>query len=213
MLFNSSLHLHTASTDGHVVTWDLSALLSSLLSFKDGRLLLHSSVYSITGPERMGWQLRYRAHQSSVKSMVTLQLTKSDFVTITGGDDNSLAIALVSLRAGHPSEAPTSSILLIPHAHASAITALAISQRKAASEGMRLEFHILSSGNDQRLKLWSVRIDLSKPGVEGIEISKAASVHSGVADISSMDIVEDGDGSHKVLLCGEGMEVWTINID
>lgn len=70
---------------------------------------------------------------------------------------------------------------------------------------------LATASNDQRVKLWELRVDLSIPGVEGLSVKKRGNKHTSVSDISSMDVfIEDGEA--KLVICGVGMELWNLGV-
>lgn len=157
--------------------------------------------------------------------MLPIANTDNESLVIAGGDDNSLS--LTRFRVAPPSsESDTSktsvmATLRIPKAHASTVTAIAILPPSSPSDEMTPEskrsrhvhqFTLLSSGNDQRLKVWEVRLDIWKAGVEGIEVRRIANEPTSVADVSDMDVFVD-EGTRRVIVCGVGMEVWTVDPD
>jgi hypothetical protein len=179
--------------------------------------------------KEMHWYARKVAHQSSVKCMAAVALEDSETVVISGGDDSSLAMTrFTSISSSHApleSEPPKTettviSTLNIPKAHASAITALALlpmqnplnQVTRIGSSPYIYQFTLMTSSNDQRLKAWDIRIDLCKPGAQGIDVRKIANEHTSVADVSSMEVFAD-EGSTGIIVCGVGMELWRIKTD
>ena len=82
----------------------------------------------------------------------------------------------------------------------------------------------MTASNDQRLKTWHVRFDVSTKDVEGLSIQRGGNVYTAVADIAGVDVIEEvgngiqGDegqtekrGTHerrvRVVVCGVGMDV------
>jgi WD repeat-containing protein 6 len=161
-------------------------------------------------------------HQSSVKCMLPIANTDNESLVIAGGDDNSLSLTRFWV-APTSSESDTSktsvmATLRILKAHASTVTAIAILPPSSPSDKMTPrsrplhQFTLLSSGTDQRLKVWEVRLDIWKAGVEGIEVRRIANEPTSVADVSDMDVFVD-EGTRRVIVCGVGMEVWTVDPD
>lgn len=57
-------------------------------------------------------------------------------------------------------------------------------------------------------------VDLRQPGVDGIEVLSKADEFNAVADISCIDSFSEGDGDAKkenILVCGVGMDLWSVN--
>lgn len=157
--------------------------------------------------------------------MLPIANADNESLVIAGGDDNSLSLTRFWV-APPSSKSDTSrttvmATLKIPKAHASTVTAIAILPPISTSNDVTPEFKrsrhlfqftLLSSGNDQRLKVWEIRLDIWKAGVEGIEVRRIANEPSSVADVSGMDVFVDG-AARRVILCGVGMEVWTVDPD
>ena len=113
-----------------------------------------------------------------------------DYLLITGGDDNALAFTRfsVSSQSSSPHSTIHTSILLLPRAHAAAVRAIAIKRHGVINS--ILELDIVTASNDQRLKTWHVRFDMSKTGVEGLSVVKGRNVYTTVADIAGVDVIE-----------------------
>ena len=71
-------------------------------------------------------------------------------------------------------------------------------------------FYVLSASIDQRVKLWDVRIGLTVPGVESLQVRKVQNVFTSVADVSSMSLLQLEENGTGVLVCGVGMGVWRM---
>lgn len=167
--------LITASTDGHLGTWRTFVDQGSI-----------------------DWLSRHRVHQSAILSLVSHDLVDRSRLIFTGGDDNALGITRIGESSGE------TRTLLVPRAHAAAVTALLIVGKQAN------RLHVITASIDQRIKLWQVDVDLSQPGVDGIDIKLLQSRFSPVADVSSIgSIILPGEQS-GVLICGVGMDIWKI---
>lgn len=99
--------LCTASTDGHLAFWPLQNTLSN----QDASLPTIPPLRCTT---------RIAIHQSSIKALDSVQLSQSETLIVTGGDDG--AIALTRVRIPSSSDITTTSTILLPRAHASAVT-------------------------------------------------------------------------------------------
>ena len=220
---STSLHLYTAANNGHIAVWDISSVLGQHpLPVRNGALILDREVQSLEGRHRvdqsrrngMGWFARKAAHQNSVKSMSVIALSDNDALVVSGGDDNALSFTRFASFSNGGTKSTIISSLNVARAHASTITALAVlpvfACRKLHSNSKH-QLKFVTASNDQRLKVWSVDVDLCQGGVEGVTVRKVANVHSSVADVSSMEVFVDNlDGEIRVLLCGVGMELWTV---
>jgi len=173
--------------------------------------------------EAVKWQLRSKIHQNTIKTLTAMLVTDGAVLVLTGGDDNALAFTLIrgtTKRAslvGHKESVP--STLLIPRAHATAITGstilLAEMQPGDARKGIR-RFRAATSSTDQHVKVWDIGVDLDQPGVEGLDVRRSADVFTPVADVSSIAVLpfrskigccSEGEG---VLVCGVGMDLWHV---
>lgn len=146
---------------------------------------------------QLTWSQRHKVHQNAVLDVSTHRLTDGSTLFITAGDDNGIGFSRILAN----SETAT---LLIPRAHAAAVTALAI---HPSGEDC---FHILSASIDQRVKLWNVRVDVTAHGAASLQIGKAQNVYTSVADVSSMSLLQLRDRSTGILICGVGMDLWSL---
>jgi WD40 repeat protein len=211
LVSSGSIFLATAATDGYITFWDVfESLNKHSVTVEDGQVQTHSQT-AIPNPGTISWQAQTRLHQSAIKCMTVAQIAEDSFLILTGGDDNALAITRITLGRHLQDGEVHCSVLLLPKAHASAVTAITLVDNPMADRDLFLQLRFATSSNDQRLKLWSACMDLSKPGVEGLEITKDSDVYTSVADVSSMDTVNDGSDKKGVLVCGVGMELWSIN--
>ena len=204
----SEVSLITSSTDGHIATWPISDLLAEKgISSSDRGLCLSDYKTAVTGSHSLHWNSRHRIHQSTIKCMSLLRLSKDRVIIATGGDDNAIALTSISPRTD-TTHTVRFSTLLIPRAHAAAITAVRYLTSHGDAPG---SFLILSTGNDQRLKSWRVRVVDESSGAEGIEVEKASNESSAIADASCMEILsESGLVTMRVVVAGIGMEMWDI---
>lgn len=144
--------------------------------------------------------------------MDSCRLDNSTRLVVSGGDDGSLSI-LCTQAAASTGSVHVAAPLLINRTHASAVTACAILKHGDGT-------YVLTSGNDQWIRLWRVDVRLA-PGQDGvpsatsrfgegvIEAERLGKIKTNVADVSSMAVLDDGEagGNAKVLICGVGMEV------
>ncbi|KAK4508244.1 hypothetical protein PRZ48_001982 [Zasmidium cellare] len=172
-----SPRLLTASTDGHIASWNHSDEL-----------------------QRLSWSSRHKIHQNAILALTSCNLPTQSRLLITGGDDNAIGITL------HRPDGNSFRTLLLPNAHAAAVTALAIVK---ADRG---RVWLVSASIDQRVKLWRVGIDLGKEGVDGVDVRLVGDWLTSVADVSCMEVLELEEGK-GVLVCGVGMDVWRVGED
>lgn len=147
----------------------------------------------------------HRTHQSSVLAMDVVALAERIFVIATGGDDN--ALALTVLRTPSKGFSHRFRTVLIPRAHAAAVTALKIATHATdQSETGDVTAVVVTVGNDQRVRVWNVRVDLDQfcddeedRGLcEAIHITRAGSAWTSVADVSGIEIVPEKDADHDL---------------
>ncbi|KAL8999176.1 MAG: hypothetical protein Q9169_001955 [Polycauliona sp. 2 TL-2023] len=167
---NKSKSLCTASSDGHIAFWPVGGYLNH--------------------PSSNGLHLSSTAavHQNSIKSMLIIPLNPVglDCLIITGGDDGAVGITRRVQSEG--STGPVTTTLLIPKAHAAAVNAveylLGLPTNKSCWEHV-----FVSSGNDQRLKIWIIQVDRrdvpSNP-IEGVAVRLHSDQYTSVADVSSL---------------------------
>lgn len=71
-------------------------------------------------------------------------------------------------------------------------------------------FLVASSGNDQRIKLWSALVD----SIDGdVQVSLQGDMYTAVADLSAIDqftVQASGQDREYLVLCGVGMEMWDV---
>ena len=162
----------TTATDGHIVSWRNDAQEA-----------------------RLSWQERHKVHQSAIHVTATCRLNDKSLLVVTGGDDN--AIGLTRL---YPRLQAATKTLLIPRAHAAAVTGLTLFPMDESTHWLA------SAGVDQRVKLWHVDVDTKRPGIEGVCVRRLENVFTTVADVSSLEICKLEDGATGVLVCGVGMD-------
>ena len=158
----------------------------------------HVASWRLDGSEKLGWQQRHKIHQNAILDESVHYLSDGSALLVTAGDDNGIGLSRVSADG----EIAT---LLIPRAHAAAVTALAV--HKASND----HFCVASASIDQRVKLWEVRVDVARQGTESIEVYKVQNVYTSVADVSSVAVLQLNDGATGFLVCGVGMDVWRLS--
>ncbi|OJD15249.1 hypothetical protein AJ78_04471 [Emergomyces pasteurianus Ep9510] len=221
------LSLITASTDGHITTWSISESLKGIFSIADDSLKQLTRNKTLTEPWMISWQHQHCIHQSSIRSIEIVSLFEEECLIVAGGDDNAISISRLRIGGGSFDQARNSfSTLSLPQAHASTVSAVSVLERGARLASTDRESHsvprflIASSGNDQRLKLWSAELDSTRSGEDGISVSLLQDVYTAVADISSMDSfrrqIDDGDRDQqsalkdRLVLCGVGVDLWSV---
>jgi len=188
------MRLVTGSTDGHLAFWNLN--------------------------EKLRLDHVQRVHQNSIKclAIVSLDQDETDYLVFTGGDDNGLAVTRVDLH-----DKIRTSTLLLPRAHAAAVTAMTVLPRLVDSKSETTEksvstkapavpkiFTVLTTSNDQRVKTWNFTIDETSDGVTGIEVTRISNNYTPVADASCVGLIPypAEQGRVGVVICGVGMDIW-----
>ena len=189
----------TAGTNGSIVLWPD-------LEDRDGRL---------DHPIKMAPVAEHFIHQNAVLALCVMQAAAEVQVLLTGGDDNAIGITLLlgtSTNMPDPfgseksQTVPTFGTLLIPRAHAAAITTLEILNMNIQA-GISI-LTVASTGNDQRIKIWCITVNVDelskghqKPstGIKKLGLEAVRSIHvqllketwTSVADASSMTVIAD----------------------
>ncbi|KAK3719536.1 WD repeat-containing protein 6 [Vermiconidia calcicola] len=174
-LGESSSAFITAATDGHVAHWE------------------HNTQHG-----QLRWTKRHKVHQNAIHATTSHTLADGSTLFITGGDDNAIGIS----RIASPEQ--ETNTLLIPRAHAAAVTGLATVRVGECT------YWLASAGIDQRVKLWEISIDAACAGVEGIAVRRLQDVFTAVADVSSLDVCRLEGGGLGVVVCGVGMDLWRL---
>lgn len=174
----------TTATDGHMAEWALCN--------QPG------------GEQRLQRIHGHRIHQSAIHATTSHVLSDQSILVATGGDDNAVSITRIT-RADSSEREMDYKTLRIPRAHAGAVTGLAVLPR-----GDPRHVWLASAALDQRVKLWEIRVDAKKEGIDGVSVKLLQNVFSAVADISGLEICRLEDGGTGLLLCGVGMDVWRL---
>ncbi|KAJ9399302.1 hypothetical protein DTO282F9_3662 [Paecilomyces variotii] len=220
LMCHSSINLITCATDGHFSVWDLRHILEPLFFVESSKIIPRSLALSdAVKVADLSSYTRYQIHQNSIKSMEYVDLSDSMKIIIAGGDDNALSISLLALRTTDVAKDAEVTTVSIPDAHAASVTTIKVlpypKEMPEATDSQR-NFLVATSGNDHRIKIWSITIDLEKKGSDIIDIVEKVNRYSPVADISSMDIIRapaadsDSETDLKLLVCGVGMEMLDI---
>ena len=167
--------LCTASTDGHLAFWPLPNSNPS------------SPATTNPTPPPLNWTTRTPIHQNSIKALDCATISPSNYLIATGGDDGALAFTRVRIRkASQEVIFDTSASILIPSAHASAVTGVVFlgefesgsdlgNGSESESESNELDemdaennttttrsITLTSVSNDQRLKIWHLTINIDR---------------------------------------------------
>lgn len=227
LVTSSSVSLITAATDGYFTLWDLTSFLEPFYTITDSMLKAKHPFANFTiSPENISCECRYQIHSNSIKGMELVPLSDTATVVVAGSDDNSLS---VSILKRHPSDSSNSAhvaTVSIPDAHAAAVTTVKVLNqhvsRDVTSNTESVKITVASSGNDHRVKLWSISVDPTQAGTQGLIVEFLVDRYSSVADISSLGLIHGpGDdvlaASHasglqtnhtRLIVCGVGMEMF-----
>ncbi|KAF5001285.1 hypothetical protein FGRMN_1130 [Fusarium graminum] len=171
----------TASTDGHLTTWEVSLDSDEVASH----------VLVQVAP----------VHQSSVKCL-DLRPTSQGFSVLTGGDDNGLGLTTLvamSNEAGNR-RYTTVSRGIVRRAHAAAINGLVLVRRGEETFG-------ISVSNDQRVKVWRVESNNMKLVADAYS---GVADPGDIAVVGKHGSGEAGSEEKlEVVLGGVGAEVWS----
>jgi WD40 repeat protein len=187
MVRESKVFLVTGATDGCVAVWPVDWITHD----GSGRVSIHET----STVQAIKWELHHAVHTSSIKALEHEEILPGYQILLSGGDDNSLSVTLVKLE----DDVRVVSSVCVANAHASAITAVKI---LSCHTDTTTTIEIASSGNDQRVKLWSVVVDLETENTQEqvISVSLKTDRYSPVADIAAMDEMEIA--TKRVLVVG-----------
>ncbi|KAL4926594.1 tRNA (34-2'-O)-methyltransferase regulator RTT10 [Aspergillus undulatus] len=209
----SSLCLITTSTDGHFTLWDITTVLENYYNLTP-TLSLKEPLTTSLQEETIACETRHPIHSNSIKTIDLVRVSDTTTLILSGGDDNAVTISLLHAELDLQDTEPRASTITIPDAHTASVNAVkAIEQSITISDG-KAQFTFASSGNDHRVKMWRVEVDMSsgaRPTLENLEVQNVLDRYSPVADISCLDIVRD-EGQTKLLVCGVGMELFTVGL-
>ena len=174
------------------------------------------------GPLVMSPTAEHFIHQNAILALHITSIAPEYHLLLTGGDDNAVGITLMyssdsettvcqTVEKGNWSPNPRIRFqtLLIPSAHAAAITALEMLESR--KEGGLTTLTVASTGNDQRLKVWRITLNedgLSRSGnepgrsaaafgpevLDAIDVQLVQEMWTSVADASGMVLIPDAEG-------------------
>ncbi|KAI9376706.1 WD40-repeat-containing domain protein [Aspergillus egyptiacus] len=206
----SSLCLITASTDGHFTFWDLTTVLETFYTLFPNLSLKQKLSLSLT-PETIACESRHQIHSNSIKSIDLVQISYAATLIIAGGDDNAVSLSLLFTDAEAESNGRAATIS-IPDAHAASVNVVKAIESSISQDNGTMQLSFVSSGNDRRVKIWTVEIDIKgRPTLDGIQVRNVLDRYSPVADISALDVFRE-EGETRLLVCGVGMELFKIEI-
>lgn len=149
------------------------------------------------GKQSVAWTKRHKVHQNSIHQAICVSLGGAESLVVTGGDDNAIGLTRIT-------DSGKMHTCLIPRAHAAAVTGLAILPLQQGG------FGLVSAGIDQRIKLWHVELDPTRPDSNGVRVKRLYDVHTAVADVSGVGLCAMRDAGVGVLIYGVGIDVWRL---
>lgn len=221
LVHDASINLVTAATDGYFTLWDLTSTLERFYEIGSSLLKVRGRLAGLDiSPEKITYENRYQIHSNSIKGMELASLTDTTTVILAGGDDNSFSVSL--LKTNTNAHVATISI---PDAHAASVEAVKILKTQR-TQNLGLEtthMTVATSGNDHRLKIWSITVDPSQSDTHGIKVEFLLDRYTSVADISSLGIIQDYDHADnstspcnktkaQLIICGVGMELLEVDL-
>ena len=162
----------------------------------------------------------HRIHQSSVAALTSMMISRGINLIATGGDDNALGLTLVVAEDG---KGPFFRTLLIPKAHAAALTALDVVDCRPGHGHVI----VVTAGNDQKVKLWKLEGQVLNSAdaaafraicsiqdvAQGLAVEKVGEAWSCVADVSAIQIVGATKKWIDVMVVGVGMELLRLLLE
>ena len=208
---DSSVGLITAATDGYFTMWDLTNTLGPFYAISASQLKLKKSLQETEiSPENIVCENRFQITSNSIKAMELVQISENVDLLLAGSDDNSVTVSLLRTSPTNGDRTAQVVTVSIPDAHTASVTALqVISHRKTRHTDTGAEVTSLTavtSGNDHRIKTWSITIDPAQSGTKGVDIDLQSDRYSPVADISSLGILQNPTES-RLLVGGVGLEL------
>ncbi|KAL6230428.1 hypothetical protein BDW75DRAFT_222802 [Aspergillus navahoensis] len=204
----SSLYLVTTSTDGHFTLWDITTVLEQFYQLDQPLRVKQPPRFPPITEETIACESRHQIHSNSIKTIDMVHLSNSTTLLLAGGDDNAITLTLLHTDT----ESERAATITIPDAHTASVNAVKVIGESIIGSSGTVQFNFASSGNDHRVKLWRVGIDMQdRPIVDGVQVHNVLDRYSPVADISSLDVVRDEE-EMKLLVCGVGMEWFTVEL-
>jgi WD40 repeat protein len=186
--------------------------IAILTAATDGRLTLWEGYFNaslrngVSKPVQLAIISTQRIHQSAIKSLDIMKF-ENHILIATGGDDNALGISFYSISKSLSTA--TGTCFILRSAHAAAITSLCFVPDSQAGKGEE-SIKIISSGNDQKVKAWALRMHIDGERDFSLHIKKVGDAFTPVADVGDAAALASGSNSKKLLIVGNGMEFWTI---
>ncbi|KKK26587.1 hypothetical protein ARAM_003839 [Aspergillus rambellii] len=209
----SSLHLITASTDGHFTLWNLTPVLEPFYTIAPTLRLRESLDPNSITPETIVCENRYQIHSNSIKSLDIARLSDTTALVIAGGDDNAVTLSLLKTDSRDTEMSGCTGTIAIPDAHTASTNAVKIIAQHTCDGDRTIQITFASSGNDNRIKIWQADVDMqTTQGIDAIHVRNVEDRYCPVSDISALDVVRDEQGGLKLLVGGVGMELFSVHL-
>ena len=210
---DSSISPITVSTDGHFTFWNLTPVLEPFYTIAPSGLSVKQPIETTAStPTIISCESRYQIHSNSIKSLELAHISDTTSLIVAGGDDNALTVSLLNASIAHSESSTHVNTVTIPDAHTASVTTVKLIEQRQpqvnADGNATVDLTVASSGNDHRVKIWSVRVEDAE---KAISVGNVVNQYSPVADISSLDVIRDAASAElKLLVCGVGMEMLKI---
>ncbi|RMZ80709.1 hypothetical protein DV738_g2555, partial [Chaetothyriales sp. CBS 135597] len=169
-----------------------------------------------------------KVHQSSIQCLQVLEVQPNLQVVASGGDDSALGFTLQRASASDAGQ-QDSHTLLIPRAHAAALTALEVLTSgviTSSDASPKFQAIVVTAGNDQKMKVWQVEIPHEADGnglysmetlISKMKVRRIHETWTFVADIGIItklrsDIESGGEMAFELMVVGVGMEVLRLKL-
>jgi WD40 repeat protein len=194
----------SAATDGNVAVWNVSKAL--LAPNASGVEHCRGEVNGSTRPLAV-----CQAHQSGINDMAIQQVKEGVYYLSTVGDDNALAVLILTLPAANSPHTTCLKVLCTEHnAHASSITGVSFLSPSV----------VVTTSVDQRLSVWRMResgntdtagaLTTLGSSQQAVRLDHVYSHTHDVADVSSLSLYHWGQDRAVVVICGIGVQSFII---
>ncbi|KAI0178806.1 WD40 repeat-like protein [Hypoxylon sp. FL1284] len=187
-------HVLTAATDGHLAVYAMNGRDTDVdVNSADSRLPIVVT----------------KLHQSTIKALDLRRVSHvagmSEYVVVTGGDDNALGFAHISLSlplstAGTTTTAisPTATVVveskaIVRSAHAAAITGVSLAPPDDDNNDALIA---VTSSNDQRVRVWRLG-GWRRKQQQPLSARLLEERYSSVADVGDLEVFDDVDGDER----------------
>lgn len=186
----------SAATDGKVAFWDVTDICKEVLS---SNILTGSeaSEHKSTLSDHLHWRDEpvsvLQLHQSGINSIFFGKYSDSEYILITGGDDNALRTCIVAMDTGGSKVRVTAEGNNVS-AHAAQIT---------GTWFVAPDF-VVTVSIDQRVCVWKLERENTQ-----IQLRMCGCAFTSVSDVANMDVWTEGD-HHCLMISGNGLELFKL---